>query len=498
MVLCWGFNHDEALRSFREAARLDPDLAMAWWGIAYALGPNLNLALTDETKAREAHRAAQKAAAMRGNATPVERALIDAMAQRYADPPPEERQRLDHAYASAMREVAKRFPHDPDVATLFADALMLLSKKWRQWAPDGDRGPHTDEFIATLERLLAEHPDHPGLNHFYIHAVEASTRPRRGLPAADRLGGLVPAAGHLVHMPSHIYIRLGLYDRATATNEQAIAVDDAFFAGRADQGIYSFYRAHNHHFLVWSAMFQGARERALRAARDMVAKLPKAGLEDLPRSVEVFLFVPIHVMIRFGLWQDVLAEPPPETRFRLATTLWHHARAIALANLGRHDEAHAEVEAFEKVAATIPRKTKIRRASIEDFLVLARHMMMGEVLYKQGRHDEAFVELRKAVKAEDALPYAEPPGWMQPVRHALGALLLEAGRVAEAEAVYRADLELHAENGWSLHGLAECLRRQGEVTEAAQVSERFKKSWAHADTEIRGSCFCRRANAGEP
>ena len=491
LALSWGFNHDEALRSFREVARLDPDCAMAWWGVAYTLGPNINGPLTDPEVALRAHEAAQQALAMVGGASELERALIEALAQRFADPPPEDRAALDLAYADAMRAVWLRFPDDPLVGTLFADALMNISLDWRAWGTDEERGPYTPEIVATLEHAIATAPDHVGANHFYIHAVEGSDRADRALVSADRLEGLMPAAGHLVHMPAHIYVRLGMYEQAVASNARAVAQDDVFFAQAPRQGVYHLYRAHNHHFLAWSAMFQGSRADAFEAARAMEAKLPTGfDAAQLPR-LEPYLFVPMHVMMRFGMWEEMLAEPAPDERYAIATALWHHGRAVAYTNTGRLDEARAEAERFESVAATIPDTETVRRARIATLLEAARQMMEGELLFKEGQHEAAFAALRKGIEAEDAMPYAEPPGWMQPIRHSLGALLLEDGRVEEAEAVYRADLDRHADNVWSLHGLAECLRRAGEDTEANAIEARFEEVGAYADVEIRASCFCR-------
>ena len=491
LVLCWAFNHDEAVRAFEEAARLDPGCAMAWWGVAFALGPNINLPLTDESVSLRAHRAAQMALTLSATATPVERALIEAMSLRYTDPVPADRSALDLAYAEAMREVRRAHPGDTEVGVLFADSLMLLSRRWRQWPVDGDRGPYTDEIVATLQKVLAADPEHPGVNHFYIHAVEASSRPDRALAAADRLTTSVPAAGHLVHMPSHIYIRLGKYKEAVETNRGAVTADDGFFSTAGSQGIYHYYRAHNAHFLVWAAMFLGAREEALSAARAMAGKLPMDQLDSLPRSIESYLFIPVHVMMRFGMWEEILAEPMPQERFPIARALSHHARAVAYANTERLDRAMVEQEAFEQVSETIPPDEVVRGANVGVLIDIARYMMRGEVLFKQGKLAEAFAALRRAVEVEDTLPYSEPPGWMQPIRHALGALLLEAGELEEAEAVYRKDLEQHAENGWSLHGLAECLRRTGRTQEAEDVERRFQAAWAHADIQIDASCFCR-------
>ncbi len=465
LALCWGFNHDEALRSFKETARLDPDCAMAHWGMAYALGPNINRPMTDPAVAEQAHEAAQRALAMADGASDVERALIEAQVRRFADPPPEDRGALDVAYADAMREAWRRHPDDPLVGSLFADALMNISLDWRALGTDVERGEHTPEIVATLEHVLAAAPGHIGANHLYIHAVEASDRPDRALPSARRLEGLMPAAGHIVHMPSHIYIRLGMYDEAVASNSRAVIEDDRFFAQAPRQGIYHKYRAHNHHFLAWAAMFRGSREDAMEAARAMEAKLPSGYDAEFP-GIEAYRFVPMHVMMRFGMWQEMLAEPGPGTRYAIATALWHHGRAVAYANTDRLDAARAEAGRFESVAATTPDTTTVRRARIETLLEAARQMMWGEILFKEGEHEAAFAALRKGIAAEDSMPYAEPPGWMQPIRHSLGALLLEEGRVKEAEAVYLADLERHANNVWSLHGLAECLRNRGAVAEA--------------------------------
>lgn len=497
LALCWAFHHDEAVRSFEQALRADPGCAMALWGIGYALGPNLNFRPRDDGTWQRAWQAAQEALARTDGCRPVERALIAALAARYADPRPADRSALDLAYADAMREVHRRFPADPDVAVLFADALMNLDNRWRAWGSDEERGPHTPEIVAVLEPVVAGHPGHVGALHFWIHAVEASDRPARALAAADSLPALAPAAGHLVHMSSHIYVRLGLYDRAIAVNERAIAADDAFFAEAPRQGIYHNYRAHNHHFLVWAAMFQGSRGVASAAARQMVSKLPD-DLDGQPKSLEPYLFVPMHVMMRFGMWEEMLQEPAPEERYPVARALWHHGRAVAFANTDRIDEALAEADAFEAVAATIPAGRTVRRAKVADLMAAARNMMNGEILYKRGRPDEAFAALRAGIAAEDAMPYAEPPGWMQPIRHSLGALLLDAGRVAEAEAVYRKDLERHADNVWALHGLAECLRRQGRGGEAAATEQALAEASRYADVPITASCCCRTVAAREP
>lgn len=492
LALSWGFNHDEAVRSFEEAARLDPDCPMVHWGRAYALGPNINRRKIDDDEARDAYAAIQRAVATKARASAREAALIDALAVRFAETPPEDRAELNVAYADAMRDVYEQYPDDVFVGTLYADALMNIDSDWRDWGTDEERGPNTPLVIATLEHVLELDPDHPGANHLYIHSVEASYTPERGLESANRLEGLMPAAGHMVHMPSHIYMRLGMYDEAVASNTRAALEDDRFFAQAPRQGIYHLYRAHNRHFLAWAAMFRGSYGDAMTAAREMEERLPQ---EESTPKLDSYRFVPMHVMMRFGRWDDMLAEPAPEDRFPIALALWHHGRAIAYANTGRTQEARAEAQAFEDVAATVEGDTKVFASPIGTVLEAARQMMLGEILYEEGDHEAAFAALRKGVEAEDALHYSEPPGWMQPIRHALGALLLADDRLDEAEEVYREDLERHAGNVWSLHGLTEALRRQEREWEALRVEQQFEKAAAHADVPIRASCFCRDVDA---
>jgi len=510
LALCWGFNHDEARRSFEYALRLDPSCSMAQWGIAYTLGPNINGPLVDPEQAARAHRAAQKAldmlqrearASAMGNrsasrSTPVEHALIEALAVRFAGPPPADRAPLDRAYADAMREVWARFPDEPLVGTLFADALMNINQDWRAWGTDAERGAYTPEIVATLETVLAAHPEHTGASHFYIHAVEASDRAERALGAAAQLGELMPAAGHMVHMPAHIYMRLGMYAEAVDSNKRAVAADDVFFAQAPRQGVYHLYRAHNAHFLAWAAMFRGSKGDALEAARAMEAKLPVDAEEYTP-ILDSYRYVPMHVLMRFGMWDEMLAEPAPGEQYAVSTALWHHGRAIAYANTERFAEARAEAARFEPLADAVVENLRAADPRFVDELTnvlgAARHVMWGEILFREGDHEAGLAALREGVEAEEALPYGEPPGWMQPVRHSLGALLLEVGLLDEAEAVYRADLERYADNVWSLHGLAECLRRSDRESEAYWVQKRFDEVSAAADVAITASCFCRKS-----
>ena len=489
LALCWGFNHPEAVRAFQQILRGDPDCALAYWGIAYALGPNINRPKIAADQAERAYRASREALERIDGATDVERALIEALAARYAVPQPADRGDLNVAYADAMRDVYGRFPGNPIVGTLCADAVMNIDRDWRNWGTDEERGPLAIEAIAILERVLDLAPEHVGAHHFYIHSVEASDRPERGLASARMLETLMPAAGHLLHMPGHIYVRLGMYDDTVRANTRAIAADDLYF-GRAPESRtpYHSLRAHNHHFLVWAAMFRGSREDATRCAREMVRKMPPG-----EARLDAYHFVPMHALMRFGLWEQMLEEPRPDELYPVANALWHHGRAIALANLHRFSEAREEAAVFERAAERIPEDARVRKAPRGDLVAIARDMMWGELLFREGKAEEGLASLRRAAETEDRLSYSEPPAWMQPVRHALGALLMEAGRIDEAEEVYREDLARYRNNVWSLHGLAECLRTQGKEEEARVVEARLEEASAHADVEIRASCYCRAA-----
>jgi tetratricopeptide (TPR) repeat protein len=490
LLYCYGFNHDEAVRCFERAAQLDPRCAMAQWGIAYALGPNINMPMTDAAVARRAHAAAQRAQVLAAAGTPVERALIGALVHRYADPPPDDRSALDRAYADAMRVVQQQFPDDADVAALFAEAMLDLAP-WDQWTKDGKPKPGTEEIIAVLERTLARHPDHPLALHLYIHATEASPQPARALTAAARLPAVAPGLGHLVHMPAHTYQRVGRYREALRSNLDGAALDAAYFAASGPVGIYHAYHGHNLHFAAYSAMFLGDHATADAAARQLVATIPPDLLLAMPALFDGWIAVPQEVRIRFGRWQEVLAEPEPAERFPVARALHCFARGVALANLGDLDGAAREQQAFAAAVAAVPATATIGLTTAQPALEVARGMLAGELAFRSGDRARAFDELRKAVAAEDGLRYDEPPAWMMPVRHALGALLLEDSRYDEAEAVYRADLAQHPENGWSLHGLAECLRHGGSA-QADAVAARFAAAWQYADVKLTGSCFCRR------
>lgn len=490
LAWCYGFHHEEAMRCFRAAAAADPACAMAHWGLAYAAGPHINNMAMSPAANEAAAREAELAASLASGATPIERALIDAVAKRYAVPPPEDRKELDRAYADAMRDVYAAHGANPDVAALFAESLMNL-RPWDLWTQDGQPQPGTDEVLAVLERLLAQHPAHPQANHLYIHAVEASRAPERAVPCGERLVDLAPAIGHLVHMPAHVFLRVGRYEDAAQANRKGIAADLRIVARTGRAGFYEIYRAHNYHFLVYAAMFAGRADEAIAAARAMLAELPMDVVRQMPEFLDGFLGVPYHALVRFGRWDEMLAEPEPPA-WQLGTrAVWHYGRGVALAALGRVDEAKAEQAAFAAAFAKVPEDWTIANNPTRTVLAVGEAFLAGEIAFRAGDHAAAFAALRSAVEQHDRLRYDEPWGWMMPPRHALGALLLEAGEVAAAADVYRADLAQHPANGWALHGLAECQRRLGDAAAAEATTQRFAAAWRHATVQIGASCFCR-------
>lgn len=491
LVLSYGFNHKEAERSFREVARLDPDCAMAWWGVALVLGPNINAAMED-AEVPNAFAAIQKALALAPKASDKERDYINALAQRYAAEPVEDRKPLDEAYATAMREVAQRHPEDADAAALAAEALMDLHP-WDFWEKDGEPKAWTPEIIAVLEAGLARRPNHPGLNHFYIHTIEASKEPGRATAAADRLAALVPSAGHLVHMPGHIYIRTGRYNDAVIANEKAIKADGDYITQCHAQGMYPVaYMPHNHHFLSASATMSGQSAKAIYAARYMAEHQD----HDMMRqpgygTLQHYTTIPLYSLTKFGRWEEILNEAAPAEDLRYPAGIWHFARGMAYARTDRLNEAAQELEKLRVVAAD----TALKRVTIWELntthalLQIAREMLAGELAAKKKDFDSAVEHLQKAVALEDELTYDEPPPWYAPARHNLGAVLLEAGRAAEAEKVYREDLAIYPENGWSLIGLQKSLAAQGKSDEANVVQARFEQAWAHADVTLAASRF---------
>jgi tetratricopeptide (TPR) repeat protein len=487
-----GFNHGAAIRAFQEAAKLDPKCAMAHWGIALANGPHINFPLVPPPAEEVAWKELQLAQQNAEKASPVEKALIEALGKRYANPQPEDRKPLDEAYAAAMRDVWKQFPDDQDVGALFAESMMDL-RPWDQWTLDGQPNPGTDEILATLDAVLKLNANHPFANHLYIHAVEASRNPERADAPADRLRTLQPALAHNVHMPSHIDIRRGRWQKAIETNEKAIVADKNYrkVVG-PPTGFLPVYAAHNRHMLAYGALMTGQRELAMKHARAMVAELPAKFVKETPEFADGFVAVPLEVLVRFGRWDEILREPnqyPPKMLFVRA---FHHAaRATAHAAKGETGKARKEQALFVEKANLVPKETPVGNNTAGAVISLASHMLEGEILVAEKKLDAGLVELQTAVKEEDALRYDEPPAWMIPIRHSLGAVLLKMRKFAEAEQVYRDDLARLPDNGWSLFGLAESLRQQQKNTEeVAALEATFKTTWAKADTKITTSCLC--------
>ena len=488
--LSFGFNHEEAIACFDRAIEIDPECAMCYWGKAYALGPNYNNVLMTEEQSQAAHDAAQLAVGKMGPVGADEQALIQALATRYALPAPEDRAELEQAYATAMREVWAAYPKDGDVAALTGEALMML-RPWELWSPSGVAAPETAEIRAVLEAGLQIAPDHPAICHLYIHAMEAGPEAEKASAVAEALEQLTPGLGHLIHMPSHIYTWTGRYDDVIRVNQRAVKVDSAFVEHAGRDNFYTLYRLHNYHFVAYGSMFDGRKETAIAAARELVTEIPPAALEEYIDFLDVFVATPYHVMIRFGMWEEILAEPEPAEELLAARPVWHYARGIALASLGRVDEAVAEQEAFIQARDIVPDTRMLFNNPVREILQVAAAVLAGEIEYRRGHHDIAFDHLRDAVELDEMLNYDEPWGWMEPARHALGALLTEQKRYEEAVAVYEANLERYPENGWALHGLAEGLRGLGRAEEAEAVQARFQAAWTDADVVIPGSCFCR-------
>ncbi len=510
MVWLFGYNHEEAIVCFDHALAADPDCARAHWGVAYALGPNYNKpweVFSPEEKAPALSRAHAAIKAGRLAAKGIDKALLDALASRYpTDPDIEDFQPFNDAFAAAMRQVYDTYPDDLDVAFAFAEALMNRTpwRLWDFWQGIVNPEASTSEAMAILERAF-ERPEgwrHPGLLHMYIHLMEMSPHPERALRHGDALTGLVPDAGHLVHMATHIDVLCGDYQNVVTRNLAAAKVDARFKDHAGGANFYALYRIHNLHFALYGAMFLAQPSVALDAARRLRIEVPDEVVRVYPDLFETFVASRPHVLIRFGMWEEILNEPIPEDLSLYAVThaLILYARAVALANLGRHDEAKAEGAKFDAALAQVPEERRLFQNKARDVLEVAQAMMRGEIDFKAGRTTAGLDHLRDAVHRDDHLNYEEPWAWPQPTRHALGALLMEAGEYAEAEAVYRADLGLdgslprpsqHPRNVWALHGLHECLERRGETLERAHIRTQLDQALARAEIPIRASCLCR-------
>lgn len=485
----FAFNHEEAERAFREAARRDPDLAMAWWGVALVNGPHINNPMVDEAHAKTAWEALTEAKKRAGGASNVEKALIEALGARYALPQPESRAPLDEAYASAMGGVRKRFPKDADVAALYAEALMDVHP-WDQWTSDGKPRPGTREILDAIEAALAIAPRHPLALHMKIHALEASPHPEGAKQAADLLKGLVPDSSHLVHMPAHIYARVGGWGEAAAANERALAADTRYNARVPEFGFYHVYEAHNAHFLAFTAEMEGRKAVALEMTKSVVAGLDPGFLKENAAIADSFTTVYWDAQKRFGMWEELLSASEPPEYLPVSRAYRLFLRGVAHAALGHVEDAGKERAALAEAIKRVPKDFLFGTNAAADVLGVCEPYLEGEIAYRRRDFDTAVAKLREAVRREDALKYDEPPDMTVPSRHALGAVLLAAGKPKEAEVVYREDLVRYPENGWSLQGLSRALRAQQKTKKAAGVDARFKKAWARADVDVASSCLC--------
>jgi tetratricopeptide (TPR) repeat protein len=490
MRFLWAFNHDEATRSFAKAAELDPDCAACYWGVALTVGPNYNLPEMAEPRARLAFEALHRAQEKAPHASAVERGLIAALATRYPSPQPVDPANLEpvaRAYAAAMRELAERFPQDLDVQTLCAEAGMNVHA-WKLWSADGRPAEGTPEIEARLESVLRLDPNHPGANHYYIHVMEASPHPDKALASAERLRGMMPAAGHLEHMPAHVLQRVGDYEQAAEANRRGIAADRAYFAATQAPDYYAMYLAHNYSFLAFSAAMEGRKAETLAAVQSVVSVVPLdllLGMGDSGWN----LSQQYAALVRFGLWDEAIALGPPDARAPGLTAAYLYGRGVALAARGRLEQARAVLAQLQQLATATPNGAQAGFNTLHAVLAVAEPIVAARIAATEQRNDEALRLLRQAVAAQDELAYNEPADWFFPARHLLGAQLLIAGRAAEAERVYREDLERNPANGWALYGLAAALRAQGRARDAAQVTRRFEAAWRHADVPLRASAF---------
>ena len=491
MVLAFGFNHAESIRSFRAAQTLDPTCAMCFWGEALATGPNINVTSNGKAIMAPAERASARAAidqalALMDDVSPKEQDWIRALDQRYDGEADTPRDPLDRAWANALAAMASRYPDDTTVASVYAEALMN-TMPWDYWGPDGEAKPDTQAVIASLEAVMDADPDHPLALHLYIHVLEASSNAAKAEPAADRLANLVPGSGHLVHMPSHIYFRVGRYQDSALANIRAAEVDEAYIAQCNAQGFYpALYYPHNIHLLWASATMQGQSVLSLDSARRVVANVRVEQVEQFP-TIQFFRTVPMLSLVRFARWEEILEEPEPYEPFAFARAIWHYGRGVANAALGDAESALIELAAIEALEPEVDEIFIGNVYPARDLLEIAKSLLKGETAYRSGDAVSAVLAFELAVALQDALPYTEPPFWYYPTRQSLGAALLASNRLAEAQAVFEADLEQYPMNGWSMFGLAEALRRQGDEAGAAKMTARFETVWRFADVSLATS-----------
>jgi tetratricopeptide (TPR) repeat protein len=487
--LSYGFNHDEATRSFARAAELDPGCAACLWGVAWTLGPNYNVPMLPD-RAQAAWDALQTARERSSGARPVEQALIAALSTRYKGPQPVDpasQQPANEAFAAAMRDVARANPADDDVQVIFAESMMDVNP-WHLWSLDGKAAPGTEEIVTTLETVLARNPQHPGANHYYIHAVEASNRPDRAVAASERLPGLMPGAGHIVHMPAHIFQRVGRYEDASEANRRAVKADEAYFARTRPPGYYPMYLGHNHGFLAYSASMLGRSEESLTAARASAKAVPPEMLDMMP-GMDFFASEPLLVLVRFGKWTEILAEPRPSEKYPTLTGLWLHAQGMALASTGKTAEAAAMMRELRTLATKVPADLIAGQNPASSMFRLGADAIEARIAERARRWKPAIAAWQRAVTQEDGFAYNEPADWFYPMRHYLGAALLDARKPEEAEAVFREDLKRNPGNGWALHGLATALAAQGKKAEAEATRKQFAEAWKDADIKLARAAY---------
>lgn len=487
----FAFNHDEARRAFRQCAELDDQCAMAYWGIAISYGTHINRTELKPEWEKEALLAVREAKLRQAKATEADQALIHAVGLRFKENAPADRSELNAAYSQAMKDAWYKYSQDADIGSLYAESIMN-KRPWDLWTNDGKANPGTSELVTTLEEVLKVQPNHPMALHLYIHALEASPEPMKAADAANRLRHLTPGLGHLLHMPSHIDVRMGKWQEAIEANERAIESDAKYRKVAAKQDYYRLYMAHNQHMLAFAAMMTGQSAKAKKAIQTMLSEVPSdwIAIQENANLADGYLATPLEVMMRFGQWEEILQAPAIPDIFPVAKTLAHHARGVAYAALGRNQEARAEQKLFQKAAAATPAETRFGNNLASALYDVAKHMLEGEILYREGKLVEAIRSLRLAVEKEDQLGYMEPPDWIIPVRHPLGAILLSAGRIEEAEKVFHEDLKRWPKNGWSLYGLQQCLEKQGRREEAEAVKSQLRETWKLADVALRSPCKC--------
>jgi len=491
MMLTYGFNHQAAERSFLKAVELDPQCAMCWWGAALVLGPHVNAGM-DPANNTSAWQRLQAARSLAHLASPWEQAFIEALSARYAEQPEADRTKLDQAYANAMAALVKKLPDNLDAATLYAEAMMNL-QPWDYWDAQGNPTGNTAKIVSVLEGIIARNAEHAGALHLYIHAVEASNEPERGAAAADRLRSLIPGSGHLVHMPAHIYARVGRWQDAVIANQRAIVADNDYLAAcRPTPGVYPLgYVPHNHHLLGFASTMTGNKNIALSAAESTSERTSDPQLMRMPgmEAMQNFAVTPLFAKVRFGQWQAIAQTPKPAADLPYMVAIWHYAQGMAALRSGKAAEAKVHHNALLALGKdpTIAAMKVWNRYSLSHGVAVAERVLAAELAWAAKQQDSAFAALQQAVQVEDTLPYDEPPAWHAPVRQTLGAMLLEAGRAAEAEQAYRDELRRNPENGWSLFGLEQALQAQGKTAEANAVAKRFQQAWAHADITLTAS-----------